>query len=148
MIVAVVAMRVVQMPRDQIIDVVAVRHRVVPAGGTMYVTGLVATAAMVGGAAVGVIARDLDHMLVDVIFVRVMKVAIVQIVDMAAVMDGLMAATRPMPVGMVGVGLGRTSCHRFRSFRCPKSAGTSARLSAAWSMALRTNGSTCSSARA
>jgi hypothetical protein len=111
-------------------------------------TARVAAAAMVGGALVGVLARDLDHMLVDVIFVRVMKVAIVQIVDMAAMADGLMSTTRSMSVSVVRVGLDRTSGHRFRSFPCPKSADTPVRLSAAWSMALRTNGSTCSSARA
>lgn len=103
---------------------------------------------MAGGAAVRVFARYLHHMLVDVIVVRVVEVAIMQIVDVAAVADGGMSAARTMPMRMVGVGLGGASRHQFVSFPCPKSADTPLRLSAAWSTALRTNGSTCSSARA
>jgi hypothetical protein len=55
-IVAVVAMRVMKMAGDVIIHVVAMRHRLVAAAGAVYVARLVTTAAMVGGALVGVLA--------------------------------------------------------------------------------------------
>ena len=87
-------------------------------------------------------------MLVDVVLVRVVEVAVVQIVYMATMADGGMAAARPMLMLVVGVSWGRASRHRFISFPCPKSADIPVRLSAAWSTALRTNSSTCSSARA
>jgi hypothetical protein len=54
-IVAVVAMRVMKMAGDVIIDVVAVRDRLVPAAWAVHMTRRMTTAAMVGGAAVGVL---------------------------------------------------------------------------------------------
>jgi hypothetical protein len=91
---------------------------------------------------------DTYHVFVDMIFVRVVEVPIVQIVYMATMANGGMSAARPMLMRMVGVRWGRASRHEVISFPCPKSADTPVRLSAAWSIALRTNGSTCSSARA
>jgi hypothetical protein len=86
--------------------------------------------------------------LVDVVVVRVVEVAIMQIVYVAAMTDGGMSAARPMLMRMVGVSLGGASRHRFISFSVSTTADTSVRLSAGWSTAFRTNGSTCSSARA
>lgn len=148
MIVAVVAMRVVKVASDAIIHVVAMRHRLVAAAAPVHMARLVPAAAMVGGAAVGVFARYLNHMLVDVIFVRVVEVAIVQIVCMATMAHGGMSAARPMLMCMVDVGWGRTSRHGVVSFPCSKTADSPVRLSAAWSIALRIKGNTCSSARA
>ena len=82
------------------------------------------------------------------IFVRVVKVTIMQIVDVATMAHGGMSAPRSMLMSMIGMGRGRASRHGVVSFPCPRSADTAVRLSAAWSIALRTNGSTCSSARA
>jgi hypothetical protein len=143
-----VAVRVVKMAGDAIIHVVAVRHRLVAAAGAMHMARFMTGAAMFGGAAVRIFACYLHHVLVDVIVMRVVEVAIMQIVYVAAVADGGMSAARTMPMRMVGVGLGRASRHRFVSFPCPESADPPIRLSVAWSTALRTNGSTCSSARA
>ena len=56
MIVAVAAVRMVKMAGDAIIHVVAVRHRLVAAAEAVHMARLVPTAAMVGGAAVGVLA--------------------------------------------------------------------------------------------
>jgi hypothetical protein len=119
-IVAVVAVRVMKMAGNAIIHVVAVRNRLVAAAGAVHVSRLVTTAAVVGGAAVGVFARYLHHVLVDVVLVWVVEVAIMQIIYVPAVADGGMSAAGTMPVGMVGVGLGRASRHRFISFPCPK----------------------------
>jgi hypothetical protein len=87
-------------------------------------------------------------MLVDVTFVRVVEVTVVQIVYVATVAHGGVSAARPMLMSMIRMGRGRASRHEIVSFPCPGSADTPVRLSAAWSMALRINGSTCSSARA
>ena len=80
MVVAVIAVRVVKMVGDAIVDVVAVRHRLVAAVRTVHMARLMSTATMVGSAAIGVLARYLDHMLVDMILVRVVEVTVVQIV--------------------------------------------------------------------
>jgi hypothetical protein len=87
-------------------------------------------------------------MLVDMIFMWVMEVTVVQIVYVATMAHGGVSAARPVLMSMVGMGRGRASRHGIASFPCPRSADTAVRLSAAWSIALRTNGSTCSSARA
>ena len=61
----------VAMAGGAIIHVVPVWHRLVAAAGAMLMAGVMPTAAMAGGAALGVPARYLDHMFVDVIVVRV-----------------------------------------------------------------------------
>ena len=80
---------------------VAVRHRFVSTAGAMHMTRLVISAAVVGIAAVGVAVGDLDHVLVNVISMRVVKVPVVQVVDVVAVLDGDMAAPGTMRVGVV-----------------------------------------------
>jgi hypothetical protein len=82
---------------------VGVRNRLVAAAGTMDMTGLVAAAAMVRCAVVGVVAGHLDHVLVDMILMRMVEVAIVQIVDVAAVAHRGVATTRTMLVSVVGM---------------------------------------------
>lgn len=49
-------------------------------------------------------------------FMRVVKVTIVQIVDVAAVTYRGVAAARPMLMSMVGMGRGGTSRHEITSF--------------------------------
>ena len=56
MVVAVIAVRVVKMAGDPIVHMVAVRHCIVAASGSVDMTRAVPTAGMVGGAAVRVLA--------------------------------------------------------------------------------------------
>lgn len=110
-------MRVVQVVLDPVIDMVAVRNCFMTAARAMDMTGFVAAAAMIGSAAVRIVGGDADHVLVDMIVVRMMKMPVVQIVDMVAVADRRMAAIGAVPVIMVGVvGFG-TSGHGSSSFR-------------------------------
>jgi hypothetical protein len=76
-VVAVVFVRVVQVPVDQVVDVVAVRDRLVTAALSV---GVGRIAARVGRVAVRMVGVDLEHMLVDVVVVRVVQVAVVQVV--------------------------------------------------------------------
>jgi hypothetical protein len=55
-VVAVVAVRVVKMAGHSIVHMIAVRHRFVATAGAVDMVGLVPTAAVVRGAAVGVLA--------------------------------------------------------------------------------------------
>jgi hypothetical protein len=120
-IVAVVAVRMVQVAVDEIVDVVPVRHRLVPASRPVDVPCLVPLAAVLGGAAVGVLLRHLDCMLVDVIGVRVMQVTVVQIVDVVAVTNRRVSARGAMLVRVVGVVGLRTRRHeRLLSIRNAK----------------------------
>src|SRR5687767_4511608 len=77
MVVAMIAMGMMQMAVYQIIDVVAMRDRFMPAGGAVLV-GLVVLAAVVFGGAVGGIgAADGQAVLVHVVAMLVMQVAVV-----------------------------------------------------------------------
>jgi hypothetical protein len=53
------AMRMMQVAGDAIIHVVSVRHRLVATAGAVRMSCLMPTAAMINGAAVGVLARHL-----------------------------------------------------------------------------------------
>jgi hypothetical protein len=91
-VVAVAVVRVVEMAVDQVIGVIAVRHAGMAAAGAMDVTGGVAGAPVVGRA-LGRIGRvDRDRAFVDVIAVDLVQVAVVQVVDVAGVLDREVAA--------------------------------------------------------
>lgn len=92
---------VVQVSVDEVTDVVAVGHGFVTAAGSVYVVGRMAAALVVGGACVGVFRRDLDAMLVDVVTVRMMKVAIVEVVDVPVVPHAGVTAVLIVLVGVV-----------------------------------------------
>ena len=111
MVVAVIAMRMVQVPRNMIIDMIAVRHRFMAAARAMGMIGFVATAAMIRGAVIRIAAGDADHMLVDMAFVRVVKMAVMQVVDVIAVAHGRVPATGPMLMSVFRVVWFRTSGH-------------------------------------
>jgi hypothetical protein len=131
MVVAVIAMRMVQVPGNMIIDMVAVWHRFMAAARAVGMIRFVTAAAMTRGAAIRIAAGDADHMLVDMAVMRVVKMAVMQIVDVIAVTHGRVPATGPMPMSVIRVVWFRTSGHCESSFLSAESAGTAARLSAA-----------------
>jgi hypothetical protein len=126
--------------------VIAVGNRLVTAAGAVDMARFMAAALMVRCAAVGIVAGHLDHVLIDMTFVRVVEVTIVQIVHVVVVTHGGVAARRPMLVSMLRVGRRGAVGHHVSSFPCPGSADIAVRSSAAWSITLRTNGKMCSSA--
>lgn len=103
MVVAVVAVGVMEMVADEVVDVVVVRNRFVPAGLAVDMLGVMVGAAMVGRAAVGVLGVDREDMLVDVVAVGVVEMAAVQVIDVVAVRHGRVSAARSVRVGVVGM---------------------------------------------
>jgi hypothetical protein len=102
-IVAVAVMRMVEMAVDPVVDVIAMRHRLVAATRAVGVIWLVPGATG---------RRHLDHVLVDMILMRVVEMAVVQKIDMIAVAHRRMAAIGAMPVRVIGVSGGSTIRHR------------------------------------
>ena len=102
-VVAVVAVGVVQVAIDQVIDVVAVRHRFVAAAGAVAVALGVLAAVVAGRAGRGVGAPDRQGVLLDRAAVLVVQVAVVQVVGVAVVLDGRVAAVRPVLMGVAFV---------------------------------------------
>jgi len=92
-VVAVAAMRVMEMSVDEIVDVVAMRDGLVAATSSMPVSGIVTGADVAGCTSRRIGAAHFDHMLIEMIVVRLMEVAVVKIVHVIAVLDGDMAAT-------------------------------------------------------
>lgn len=94
MIVAMITVRMVQVAIHEVIDVVAVRHRLMPATGTVNMAGGVAAATVLRGAAIGILRADRNHMLIDMVTMHMMEMSIVQVVHMALMFDRGMAAVR------------------------------------------------------
>jgi hypothetical protein len=115
-IVTVIAVGMVQVATDEIIDMVTVRHRLVPTTGAVLVTDLVTAAIMVGRAALRVLRTDFQDMVLNERRAgganRMMEVAVVEVIDMVDVFDDGMAAVGAVLVTVVGMGIG--SAHKVR----------------------------------
>ena len=96
-----IAMRVMKTAVDQVVDVIAVRYLLVPTAGAVDVARLMAAATR--RALVGIVSTDLDLVFVDVIAMRMMQMAIVQIVYVVAVLDCGVSAARAMLMVMVSM---------------------------------------------
>ena len=148
MIVTVALVRVMQMPVHEVVDMVAVGDGGMSAVRAVHVTGFVPVAGVVRRAALGVFLGNLQHAFVGVTFMRMVQVAVVQVIDMIAVNDAGMAAARAVDVGMVFVDSvfahGCVSVGGLDGYREEVSSSGSL----AWASALITNSATCWSASA
>jgi hypothetical protein len=104
-IVAMIAVLVMKMAADEVIDMITVRNRGVSAIGAVPVAALVSAAAVPGSAAIRVAVAHADAMFIHVIVMDVMKMPVVQIIDVAVVPDGSVAALRAMDVLVAFVSL-------------------------------------------
>jgi hypothetical protein len=98
-----VAMWMMQVTVDQVVDMVAVRHRLVAAVWTMLVAFWMTAAVVVWRAAVGVRRAHGHDVLIEMILMRMMQMAIMQVVDMAVVPYRSVTAARAMLVRMVAM---------------------------------------------
>jgi hypothetical protein len=107
MVVAVIAVGMVQVALDQVIEVIAVRHRLVAAPRTVSVAGLVALV-VAGCAALGVLRADLQRVFLHQRGAdRMVQVAVVQVIDVPLVLDGDVAAAGAVLVTGIRMGVGR-----------------------------------------
>ena len=105
MIVAVVAVRMVQMASDEEVDVTSVRNPLVSTAFAVHVCRVMLVARVLGRAAVRVVRVDGERVLVDVVAVGMMQMPVVQVVGVALVQQRDMPAAGPMLVVVIGVGL-------------------------------------------
>lgn len=115
MIVAVVAVNVMQMPVHQVVDVVTMRNRFVTASWAVDVPRFVSVAAMPGRTGIWIHIGYGDEVLIDVTVVRVVEVPVVQVADVALMNDGHVTAVRTvnMLVAIVDCAIG----HRLAPLR-------------------------------
>ena len=102
MVIAMIAMGMMKMIADEIVDMVAMRHGLVPAAWPVHVGRLMAATLVTRRTPVRIGRADLDLVLVDMIAMHVMQVAVMQVVDMALVQYRRMAALRPMLMSVIG----------------------------------------------
>jgi hypothetical protein len=105
MIIAMTIMGMMQMPVHQIVDMITVRNCVMSAPGTMDVILLVAVALVPIGTLVRMGGAYREDVLINMAFVRMMQVSIVQIVEVSFMHDCPMSAIRAMFMGMVVVNI-------------------------------------------
>ena len=111
-VIAMAIMWVMQPSVHEVIDVITVRHLFVSAAHTMRMR-----APCLGRAAQGIGIANLDYMFVDMIFMHVMQMTIVQIIDMVVMAYSrvptvgtmLMCVIRMMPLGAGGHGFAHLS---------------------------------------
>ena len=100
-----IAVRMVQLLIDEIVDVIPVRYRLVSTARTMLVAWLVAARAGLGGALRRMLTVHRDLVLVDVIAVGMVQMAVVQVVGVALVPNCDMPAIRSVLVIVMGMGV-------------------------------------------
>ena len=99
------------MVAHQIVDVIAVGHGLMAAAGAVHVARLMAAAVVLGGAGSGVAGGNGDGVLVHVAVMRVVQMAAHQIVHMAVVADGRVAAAGAVGVLRAGVLFAKAFAH-------------------------------------
>ena len=115
MVVAVIAVRVVEMALDEVVGVVAVRDGGMSAVVAVVVLGAVAAAVVARCAGVGVVRVDGDPVLIGVALVGMVEVAVVEVVHVSFVDDGGVTAVGAVDVVVRFVCL--VVAHRFLSGR-------------------------------
>jgi hypothetical protein len=93
-----IAVAVMQVPADQIIDVIAVRNRGMPAIFAVLVPALMLAAAVAGRASLRIAAADADAVLFHPIAADVLQTPILEIIDVAFVPHGGVPAIGTMNV--------------------------------------------------
>ena len=92
MIIAMVAVRMVQVAVDEVIDVIAVRDRLMAAAGAVYVVLRMPAARVLRRAVARILDRYVQSVFLDLAPLGVVQVAVVQVIDVIAVLDRGVAA--------------------------------------------------------
>jgi hypothetical protein len=100
MVIAMAGMGMVQAAIDEVIDMIAMRHRFMATAGAVHMAAIVRA-----GAAIGVADADADDMFIDMVTMHMVQMAVVQIIDMAIMLHGGVAATGAVLVGVIGMGV-------------------------------------------
>lgn len=101
MVITMRAMGEVQMAGDQIVDMVSVRHGLMPAVRAVAMSGLMPLAAMGRCASSRVLRSDTEPMFIDMVAMRMMKMSVMEIVGVTVMGDGRMPAVRSVLMGVM-----------------------------------------------
>jgi hypothetical protein len=101
-IVAMIAMRVVQASVDQVISMVSMRNRFMTATWAMLMRRIVSYSAMLWVAPIRIRRANFDHVFVCAPVFNVLQMAMVKIVEVVLMLNGDVAATRTMQMRLIG----------------------------------------------
>ncbi|MEP7455840.1 hypothetical protein [Phyllobacterium sp. SB3] len=113
MIVAVIPMRMMQVTIDKIINVIAMWHGLMATIRSVDVRGIMTGATVLRRAFRRVLLTDLDDVFIDMVAVRMVKMAVMQIINMVAVTYGSVTATGFVFVIVVMVMRGGAIAHNY-----------------------------------
>ena len=97
-VITVVAMGVVQVTIDDVVDVIPVGHSLVTTARSVNVVFIMTCAAVIGRAGVWIFLIHVKAVLIYVVSMHVMKMAIMNIVDVVSMPNRCVATIRPMYV--------------------------------------------------
>jgi len=119
MIIAMIPMRMMEPALHQIVHVIPMRDRFVAASRTMHMLGFMSAVPKGRCAIIRIFGAHLNDMLLDDITCLMMEMAVVEIVDMVAMLDCDMTAGWPMRMRMIGMNTVAVSGHlvSFPSFK-------------------------------
>lgn len=110
-VIIVILVRVLEATADEIVDVVAVGHGLVAARWTVLVRRFAAGALLRRRTSRGIPVARLDDMLVDMTFVRMVQVPVMQVVDVVAMANGGMPTPWAVLMPVIGVFRLSAACH-------------------------------------
>jgi hypothetical protein len=115
-VIAVIAVDVMQMTGNQIVHVIAMGNYLVSATCAVLVTLLMALANVIGSTTCRVGSGGLDHVFINMVFMHEMQMSVVQIVNVTVVFYSGMPAVRTMLVIVLLVDGVRLSRQKYISF--------------------------------
>lgn len=101
MVITMRAMGEVQVAVDEVVDMVSVRHCLMPAVRAVAMPGLMPTAPMGWGTCRRVLLGDIKPMFIDMVVMRVVEVSVMEIIGVAIMGDGRMSAVHTMLMPML-----------------------------------------------
>ena len=102
-VIAMTVMGIMQMAADQVVDMISMRHSLMAAPRSVHVSLLMPGTFMPGCAVFRIGLRDGYNVLINMAAVRVVQMAIVQIVNVIVMNDTFMTAFRAMRMSMIFV---------------------------------------------
>ena len=102
-VITVVTMGVVQVAIDDVVDVIPVGHSLMTASWSVYVVFIMTCAGVIGRAGVWIFLIHVKAVLIYVVSMHVMKMAVMNIVDVISMPNRCVATIRPMHVCVVHV---------------------------------------------
>jgi hypothetical protein len=103
-IVAVIAVRMMEASVDQVIKVVPMRNRLMAAARTMAMRFIMSGSTMLRVAPIGIRGANFNHVFISAPLFHMVQMTLVEIINVILMLNGNMAAARTMHMRLIGGG--------------------------------------------